>query len=268
LNFPYNPVPEAPEVTLDHLLDIFAQMHLPAAAFWLLVGNIILFLFALVFGHVLLFIYRDHRVVEPPQAVELPEIVWATLCVLLNTLVTIAGWWLWRHGIIVIRRQVDYRVAEDVVVLLISMDLLMYLFHRVAHLPWIYPWMHQTHHHYDKPRPLNLFVLNPFEVLGFGVLWLALITVCTFSWWGIILYLLLNVLFGTIGHLGVEPLPRIWMRLPILRHIGTSTFHSRHHQNRDVNFGFYTDIWDRLFRSLYKRYDQTFGRIDDELDAR
>jgi sterol desaturase/sphingolipid hydroxylase (fatty acid hydroxylase superfamily) len=122
--------------------------------------------------------------------------------------------------------------------------------------------MHRTHHRYDKPRPLNLFVLNPFEVLGFGALWLGVIIVYSSTWAGMLGYLALNLIFGTMGHLGVEPLPRAFMRLPVLRHLGTSTFHARHHQDGDVNFGFYTDLWDRLFKTLYRRYEQTFGRLD------
>ena len=35
-----------------------------------------------------------------------------------------------------------------------------------------------------------------------------------------------------------------------LRLIGSSTFHANHHQDGDVNFGFYTNLWDRLFRTL------------------
>jgi sterol desaturase/sphingolipid hydroxylase (fatty acid hydroxylase superfamily) len=246
------------------LLDVFAGMSAGEAAFWLLVENVALFVLSLAFGHALLAVYRRKRVVEEPGPVEWREIAWAANCVVLNTVVTIAGWWLWRKGIIVIRRDAGWMTAVDVLVLLLAMDLGMYITHRMAHIPALYRIIHATHHRYDKPRPLNLFVLNPLEVLGFGALWLGVIAVYHSSWMGMLIYLALNLLFGTVGHLGVEPLPRAWAKWPILRHIGTATFHARHHQDGDVNFGFYTDIWDRMFRTLYRKYTETFGQRDAE----
>jgi hypothetical protein len=106
---------------------------------------------------------------------------------------------------------------------------------------------------------LILFALNPVETLSFGGLWLAVIAVYPASWLGMSVYLVLNVAFGTVGHVGVEPLPRAWVRWPILRHIGTSTFHAQHHARRGTNFGFYTLVWDRLFRTLDPEYEATFA---------
>ena len=169
----------------------------------------------------------------------------------LNGFVAFAGWLLLTGGVLTVRRETTpWRVALDVVVLLLAMDFLMYVFHRLAHAKWVYPIAHSTHHRYDKPRPLNLFVLNPFEVLGFGALWLALITLYPATWAGILIYLGLNLAFGTLGHLGVEPFPAAMARWPLLRHLGSSTFHANHHQDGHHNFGFYTDVWDRLFGTL------------------
>jgi sterol desaturase/sphingolipid hydroxylase (fatty acid hydroxylase superfamily) len=111
-----------------------------------------------------------------------------------------------------------------------------------------------------KPRPLTLFMLNPAENLAFGALWLFVIWVYPASWFGMSVYLVLNVLFGTMGHLGVEPLPAWFARTPIVRYVAGSTFHARHHQDLDSNFGFYTLIWDRLFGTLRKDYFETVGQ--------
>jgi sterol desaturase/sphingolipid hydroxylase (fatty acid hydroxylase superfamily) len=121
--------------------------------------------------------------------------------------------------------------------------------------------MHRLHHDYDRPRPLTLFILNPVENLSFGMLWLAVITAYSPSWLGMSIYLLLNVLFGTIGHLGVEPFPVWWAKTPVLRYLAGGTFHARHHQDLDSNFGFYTLIWDRLFGTLRKDYWATLGEL-------
>jgi sterol desaturase/sphingolipid hydroxylase (fatty acid hydroxylase superfamily) len=129
------------------------------------------------------------------------------------------------------------------------MDLAMYFLHRLAHVPFLYRLVHATHHRYEHPRPLTLFVLHPLEVLGFGALWLVVVALSSPAWIGVLGYLTLNAAFGAVGHLGVEPLPAAVREAPLLRHLGTSTFHADHHQVPDRNFGFYTDVWDRIFRT-------------------
>ena len=234
-------------------LDHFARMTWPEAAAWLIAFNVGVFALSLAAGEVLVRLFRDRPVTPEPEPLEKAEVAWAALCVLLNGGVAIAGWFLWKAGVIRVVRGSAWRTALDVVVLLVAMDFLMYVFHRLAHVRWIYPIVHGTHHRYDRPRPLNLFVLNPAEVCGFGVLWLALLCVYPATWPGILIYLALNLAFGTLGHLGVEPFPKAWSKWPVLRHIGSSTFHADHHQDRDVNFGFYTDVWDRLFGTAARR---------------
>jgi len=83
-------------------------------------------------------------------------------------------------------------------------------------------------------RPLHLFALNPVEVLGFGALWLAVLCVYSATWSGILLFLALNLLFGTLGHLGVEPLPPSVARWRLVRHLGSSTLHATHHAERNA----------------------------------
>jgi sterol desaturase/sphingolipid hydroxylase (fatty acid hydroxylase superfamily) len=73
-----------------------------------------------------------------------------------------------------------------------------------------------------------------------------------------VIYLSLNLIFGTLGHVGVEPFPKSWARWRIVRQIGTSTFHAEHHLQRQYNFGFYTLLWDRLFGTMDPRYEQQF----------
>jgi sterol desaturase/sphingolipid hydroxylase (fatty acid hydroxylase superfamily) len=135
------------------------------------------------------------------------------------------------------------------------MDFAMYLTHRIAHDPWLYKKIHATHHTHQATNPISLFVLNPLEVLGFGSLMLSVLIAIPLSGTAVLVYLTLNVLFGTLGHAGVEPFPRSWARWILVRQIGTSTFHAEHHLQPRTNYGFYTVIWDRLFGTLHPRYD-------------
>ena len=231
----------------------------PVEAFaWLLVQNVLQFALCVGGGLVLIGLFRDRRIYGAPEPISNQETRLATACVLLNSVVALAGWWLWRIGIIHIRRDVDWSCLLDMAILLLLMDFFMYATHRIVHLPGVYERVHRTHHLYELTRPLSLFVLGPLEVLGFGALWLGVLSLYSSSWLGIVLYLLLNAAFGALGHIGVEPFPAMWVKLPGIKNLTTSTFHAQHHMDIHSNFGFYTDIWDRLFRSLNRSYHEVF----------
>lgn len=241
--------------TAQWILNFFAGLSLEQAAFYLLIQNILQYVLCLAAGHLLIMMFSSRRIAPAPAPLEQKEIWLSISCIFLNTAVAVIGFQLWKAGIIVIHTSSNaLSVVTDVMCLLLLMDLLMYLTHRICHIPFIYPWVHKTHHLYDNPRPLSLFVLNPLEVFGFGFLWLAVIAFYHSSWLGIVIYLLMNAAWGTLGHLGVEPMPDYWTRIPVLGRLTTSRFHAEHHQLKEKNYGFYTDVWDSLFKSISEGY--------------
>lgn len=249
---------------MDFLTAFFDQLYtmpLWQAVFWSVLGNIVMFALALLVGEWLVKVYHNKPITEAPPPLTREEILLALLCVALNALVAIIGIGLWRGGIIRLRLNGGIlSTVADTLLLIVLMDVGMYAFHRVAHHPLLFPIIHLTHHKYENPRPLTLFVLNPFEVLGFGALLIVVIWVSQASQAGIVIYLIFNLAFGLVGHLGVEPAPAAWLKLPLIRYISTSTFHAEHHQDKGHNFGFYTLVWDRLFRTLSPEYARDFSR--------
>lgn len=241
----------------NQVLDFFSAMSIEQAAFWLLIQNILQFALCLICGQIVITMFRKREIYELPKTFEKREILLSIGAIFFNTIVAICGWYLWKKGIIVIRKDTGPMVFVDVIALLLMMDFSMYITHRMCHYQPIYPFVHKTHHLYERPRPLSLFVLNPIEVFGFGALWLLVLTLYHSSWLGIVIYLLLNSTWGTLGHTGVEPFPKGWPRLPIIGRLSTSTFHAQHHQYTDYNFGFYTDIWDKLFGTVHATYDES-----------
>lgn len=176
----------------------------------------------------------------------------ALLTCFLNTVVTYAGFWLWERGLIQISYHFSSRIFIDTLFLFLSMDLLMYLFHIIIHKTFLYKKLHGLHHEAVNPEPIDLFVLHPLETLGFGALWLMLLLLFKLNIYGIIIYLIINVLFGMIGHLGMEPVPLKIRELPVIKYLGTSSFHHWHHKDEQSNFGFYTSLWDRIFGTFRK----------------
>jgi Delta7-sterol 5-desaturase len=228
-----------------------------------LVENLIILALVVLTGHWLIRRFVFPRVALPPEKLTRTELIIALVNTLLNTATTLAGLWLWRWGIISFRKDVGFFAFLDILVLLFLMDLLMYVLHRMAHIPLFYPLFHQFHHQYERVRPLTLFALNPVENLAFGALWLTVISVYPASWLGMSVYLMLNVFFGAIGHLGVEPFPLKWVKIPFLRNMAGGSFHAQHHQDMNHNFGFYTLIWDRLFGTLRTDYEQNYARLPE-----
>ena len=235
---------------MDALIDFLRHAPIAVLCFLIVVENVFIFATTLLAGAWLTRRFAGRRVTESAAPVTSHEITLALTTVFLNSLVTIIGLLLWRRGIIEFRMDMGLAALLDFAFLVFAMDLAMYFLHRVAHIPLFFRIIHRTHHRYDNPRPLTLFVMNPIEASSFGLLWLVLVSCYDATWLGMSLYLAFNVLFGLIGHIGVEPLPDGWKRAPLLKYISTSSFHAGHHQEDDYNFGFYTLIWDRLCGTL------------------
>lgn len=240
----------------------FASRSLAEWIVFSFVGNVLVFAASVILCAWLARHYAQRPLFDHPQPVSPQDLGLAALTVLLNTGVAIAGWWLWQQSWITLTHPSVWRSVGDTLLFLLLMDAGMYAFHRLAHHPWLYPWIHSTHHRHQETNALSLFVLNPFEVLGFGSLMIAVLMLLPLSGTAVLTYLFLNTLFGTLGHAGVEPLPGRWCSGLLMRQVGTSTFHAGHHLHMHSNFGFYTVIWDRLFGTLDPAYEQTLRRSD------
>ncbi|TWV97437.1 sterol desaturase family protein [Chitinophaga pinensis] len=173
------------------------------------------------------------------------------ICVItniINTIITYVGFWLWKHGIIKIAMGISWGILLDFFCSLWLWTCDVCFSYRYSQT-FLYKAVHHLHHEAVDPKPIDLFVLHPVETFGFGSLWLLLLIVYPFNIYAIVIYLTINVIFGLAGHLGIEPLPERILRMPLIKYLGTSTFHHNHHQDIQHNFGFYTSIWDRLFKT-------------------
>ncbi|SEW50015.1 Sterol desaturase/sphingolipid hydroxylase, fatty acid hydroxylase superfamily [Chitinophaga arvensicola] len=230
---------------MEAYLERLVNLPLPLLLCLLLLQNLLVFAGALLAGYAMRKWYH-----VPIQRVTVAAWKIGLLTVLINTVITIAGALLWKHGYIRMTYTSGPVIVGDTLILFFAMDMLMYVFHYVIHHTFLYRAVHALHHEAVNPTPIDLFVLHPVETAGFGILWLLILWSGTYNIWSIIIYLVLNVIFGVAGHLGFEPLqsyPRLnrWAGLIL----GTSAFHHAHHRDVHGNFGFYTSLWDRLFHT-------------------
>ncbi len=194
---------------------------------------------------------RNKSLQSAPQQLTSKDIWQSVLVTGCNALVFIAGFSFWQNDLLSVQDTTNVLlIAAEVVFLVIAMDFLMYVFHRAAHLPLFYKLFHLRHHRHESTNAISLFVLHPVEALGFGGLFVLVLFIYPFSYLAIAFYLFINLLWGTIGHLDKEILPKRFSALLQSGFLGTTRFHNDHHKLPHYNYGFYTVLWDRIFGTL------------------
>lgn len=229
---------------LSGYLQVFWQFSWPQWLIFSLIVNIFLYLFSIGLYIFIEKTCRKSQLQEKNHPVTRSDFYLSLLTIGCNSFVMLLGAFLWKKGWIVPgQTESVIGIIAEVAVLLLLMDFLMYLFHFAAHLPLVYKVLHGKHHEHISTNFLSLFVLHPLETIGFGLMMLVILTGYDFSVISISIYLLLNLIWGTIGHLNREFFPASFDRF----FVGTTRFHNQHHLDETKNFGFYTSIWDRLF---------------------
>ncbi len=217
--------------------------------------NTILLLFSVFLYQLLsrIFVQQKFRLEEYP--IYKKDIFLAGLVLICNAIIFVLGVFMWREHWITL--QLNASILEIILksfLLLISMDFLMYFFHRKVHSKPLFSMVHKRHHNHDATNAISLFVLNPLEALGFGGLILMMLCIINFPPESVAIYLFVNLLWGTIGHLNMELLPKKYLDKFFIKSLGMAEFHNLHHQHINSNFGFYTLIWDQLFGTLDTNY--------------
>lgn len=229
---------------LSGYLNLFWQFSWPQWMIFSLVINSFLYLFSIGLYVFIEKTCRKSQLQEKNHPVTRSDFYLSLFTIICNSFVLLLGAFLWKNGWIVLgENQSVIGIAAEIIALLLLMDLLMYFFHYGAHSPLIYKILHRKHHEHVSTNFLSLFVLHPFETIGFGFMMLVLLIGYDFSVISISIYLMLNLIWGTIGHLNREFFPASFDRL----FVGTTRFHNQHHLDESKNFGFYTSIWDRIF---------------------
>jgi lathosterol oxidase len=229
------------------VIEIFKQITFNELLLLAIGINVILFLLSITLFSFFSRISKYQSLQSSPQILTREDIILSILVIGCNASIFIIGFMLWQKDIILVREHTNILiVGVEVVFLIFIMDLLMYFFHRMAHFPFFYKLVHLRHHKHESTNAISLFVLHPIEALGFGFLIILVIFIYPFSYLAISLYLFINLLWGTIGHLDKEILPKQLAGLkPGL--LGSTKFHNDHHKHPHYNYGFYTVLWDKIF---------------------
>ncbi len=145
--------------------------------------------------------------------------------------------------------------------MLLIHDAYFYATHRLMHHPRLFRYVHRIHHLSTNPSPWTAYAFHPFEaVIEAGIIGLIAFTLPVYPP-ALGLFLLFQFFFNVYGHLGFELLPSRFNKTYIGKWISTSTAHNQHHQHFHGNYGLYTLIWDRIFGTLRKDYDEKYELV-------
>lgn len=229
-----------------NLIDIIENFSTRAWIIFSLVSNIFLFLISITLYVFIDKSCRKNKLQPVDHPITRPDIYLSVITVCLNSLLMLLAVYLWKQGFLTWKTDDSLvTIILETLLIIFIMDFLMYVFHYVAHTRFIYQLLHQKHHEHNSTNYLSLFVLHPFETVGFGLMMIMVFANYEFSAYALSLYITINLLWGTLGHLNREFFPE-WADYLFL---GTTKFHNQHHLHQSRNFGFYTSIWDRLFRT-------------------
>lgn len=242
------------------MIEYLKNFTIPGIILMSLILNFGMYFFSIGIYYLLTYLSKKATIQLEYQRVKKLDVLLSILVVICNSSVFLLGFLLWKNGIITVKGNSFPTSLFEVVLLILAMDLAMYIFHRVAHFKFFFKYVHGQHHQHESTNAISLFVLHPLEALGFGIIMIIILALYPFSEVTVGLYLLINLLWGTIGHLNVEIFPKRITKIVMLKTLGTVTFHNIHHQVPGCNFGFYTFIWDKLFGTFSPEYNAEFNK--------
>jgi Delta7-sterol 5-desaturase len=145
--------------------------------------------------------------------------------------------------------------------MLIIHDAYFYGIHRLMHHPKLFRLIHRVHHQSTNPSPWTAYAFHPLEaVLEAGIIPLIAFTLPVYQP-SLGLFLLFQFFYNVYGHLGYELYPKNFQRNWFGRWVNTGTAHNQHHEHFHGNYGLYTLIWDRVFGTLRKDYEEKYSRV-------
>lgn len=172
------------------------------------------------------------------------EVLSSLSILFINIVIAIPGFILWSKGIIVFTNS---NMWLSFISLFLIMDFLMYIFHWASHNNSALEKIHTKHHeHSTQFNCVSLYYMSVWESLLLGAFLTVITLLFSFNIYGFILFLSFNWIYGVFTHLNTK---RTNSNVFIFT---TTYFHKTHHELKYKNYGFYTFIWDKVFRTEKK----------------
>ncbi|MBK7960924.1 MAG: sterol desaturase family protein [Bdellovibrionales bacterium] len=146
-------------------------------------------------------------------------------------------------------------IASNVVVfglLFFIQDLYFYLTHALFHRKKLYRHVHAIHHHSTNPTPWTSFSHHFLENFVELLVYPLVLYFLPLNFFVLIFFVLTTTTINFLGHCGFEVESLSLSRFRYFKWVASFTFHNRHHQYFNGNYGLYFTIWDRVFKTEIK----------------
>merc|ERR1711991_127850 len=158
------------------------------------------------------------------------------------------------------------RLAFDLVFCLLVEDLFQYLFHRMLHLPSIYPLIHKVHHEWTTPFALAASYAHPAEVFILALAAFAGPLMCRPHLASFFLWLWVRQMDAVKTHSGWA-WPGVDRILSLVPYYEGAPFHDYHHRTFLFNYASRFSFIDVLFRTYKEPYNPLEHLEDNEKSA-
>ncbi|MBL0288224.1 MAG: sterol desaturase family protein [Bacteroidetes bacterium] len=153
----------------------------------------------------------------------------------------------------------------SILLMILLHDAWFFFTHRLMHHPKLFKYIHKVHHQSTDPSPFAAFSFHPLEAVveaGAYIIFSFLFPVHLFALLG---WQLIQMTLNVIGHLGYEIYPKGFNTHWLFRWKTPSTHHNMHHSNFNGNYGLYFTWWDKIFKTEFKDYNETYEKLQNRI---
>jgi sterol desaturase/sphingolipid hydroxylase (fatty acid hydroxylase superfamily)/uncharacterized protein (DUF2147 family) len=149
----------------------------------------------------------------------------------------------------------------SIVLMILIHDMYFYWAHRLMHHPKIFRHVHLVHHRSTNPSPWAAYSFHPIEAVVEAAIFPLLAFTIPIHGLAFFIFLVYMISRNVLGHLGIEFLPKWFIKNKWVNWHTTTTHHDLHHKYFNSNYGLYFTWWDRWFGTEDRRYQETFEEV-------
>ncbi len=152
----------------------------------------------------------------------------------------------YRQGWVDILQDGGVWIFIDLLLLVVWNEIHFYAGHKLMHTKALLS-IHRTHHKSIVVSPFSTYSFHPIESVIMGSVMILPMFVYDFQLWALILFPVYSLVFNALGHSNAR-----LTKKSTLRKLEISQQHNDHHTKFNHNFGFVSELMDRIFRTHYK----------------
>lgn len=152
--------------------------------------------------------------------------------------------------------------------MMIVHDTWFFFTHRLLHHPKIFKYVHLVHHQSKDPSPFASFSFHPIEAFIQGFILVIFAFLFPVHYIALIAWQLVEMTLNVVGHSGYEIYPKNFLKNKFLNWKTTSTHHNMHHSKFSGNYALYFTWWDKIFKTEFKDYEETFEEVHHRISKK